>query len=81
VLALRNLNQTVSPGDIEQAIRLMDRARTLFVVGFRRSFPIASYLAYSLQQVVGIAFQREGPDRERSPKLSGGVRPDGKNIA
>src|SRR6185503_17185574 len=28
-----------------------DRANTVYVIGIRRSFPVASYLAYSLQQV------------------------------
>jgi hypothetical protein len=30
---------------------LIDKAETVYVVGFRRSFPVASYLAYSLQQL------------------------------
>ena len=50
-LALQNLQQTVSKADIEKAIKLLDQAATLYIMGFRRSFPVASYLAYSLQQV------------------------------
>jgi DNA-binding MurR/RpiR family transcriptional regulator len=59
-MALQSLRQTVNLADIEQAIRLMDRARTLFVVGLNRSFPIASYLAYSLQQVGKHVFFLDG---------------------
>ncbi len=50
-LALQNLAQTVSEADMAQAVKLIDKAETVYVVGFRRSFPVASYLAYSLQQV------------------------------
>ncbi len=31
-------------------VRLIGAAETIYVVGFRRAFPVASYLAYSLQQ-------------------------------
>ena len=34
-----------------KAVALIDKAETVYVVGFRRSFPVASYLAYSLQQL------------------------------
>jgi DNA-binding MurR/RpiR family transcriptional regulator len=51
MLALQNLRETVSPTEVKQAIGLMDKSDTLYIVGFRRSFPVASYLAYSLQQV------------------------------
>lgn len=50
-LALQNLNQTVSEADMAQAVSLIEKAETVYVVGFRRSFPVASYLAYSLQQL------------------------------
>lgn len=50
ILALENLNHAVGPRDLEVAIDLLDRASTVFVAGFRRSFPVASYLAYMLAQ-------------------------------
>jgi DNA-binding MurR/RpiR family transcriptional regulator len=50
-LALQNLGQTVSEADMAKAVALIDKAETAYVVGFRRSFPVASYLAYSLQQL------------------------------
>ncbi len=50
-LALENLRQTVDKGDIDAAVKLIDQAATLYIMGFRRAFPIASYLAYSFQRV------------------------------
>jgi DNA-binding MurR/RpiR family transcriptional regulator len=50
-IALQNLAQTVSESDMARAVKMIDKAETVYVVGFRRSFPVASYLAYSLQQV------------------------------
>lgn len=51
VLALENLSQAVEREDLQRAVWMIDEAETVYVVGFRRSFPVASYLAYSLQQV------------------------------
>jgi DNA-binding MurR/RpiR family transcriptional regulator len=51
VLALQNLSQTVSDQELREAVQLIAKAETVVTVGFRRSFPISSYLAYSLQQV------------------------------
>jgi DNA-binding MurR/RpiR family transcriptional regulator len=50
-LALRSLAQTVSEKDMTAVVRLIEAADSVYVVGFRRAFPVASYLAYSLQQV------------------------------
>jgi DNA-binding MurR/RpiR family transcriptional regulator len=49
-LALQNLPQTVSDADLNAAVRLVDAAQSVFVVGVRRAFPVSAYLAYSLQQ-------------------------------
>jgi DNA-binding MurR/RpiR family transcriptional regulator len=49
-LALQNLLQTVTQADVRAAVEMIKRARTVQVAGFRRSFPVASYLAYSLLQ-------------------------------
>jgi DNA-binding MurR/RpiR family transcriptional regulator len=51
VLALQNLSQTVSEEDMRAAVDLIAKANVVHVVGFRRAFPISSYLAYSLQQL------------------------------
>ena len=50
ILALQNLLQTVSRAEIDAAVDLIAKAHTVHVVGFRRSFPVASYLVYSLLQ-------------------------------
>ncbi|HEX7886539.1 MAG TPA: MurR/RpiR family transcriptional regulator [Phenylobacterium sp.] len=49
-LALRRLVETIPPAELARAVDEMRAANTIFVAGFRRAFPIASYLAYSLQQ-------------------------------
>ena len=49
-LALQNLLQTVGAADMKAAVDAIAGASTVHVVGFRRSFPVASYLAYSLLQ-------------------------------
>lgn len=50
VLALENLNHSVGLRELEEAIELIENAETVYIAGFRRSFPIASYLAYLLAQ-------------------------------
>ena len=49
-LALRQLTHTVGSAELASAFRLLDQANTVYVVGVRRAFPVAAYLAYSLQQ-------------------------------
>jgi DNA-binding MurR/RpiR family transcriptional regulator len=49
-LALRQLTHTVGTAELAAAFRLLDQANTVYVVGVRRAFPVAAYLAYSLQQ-------------------------------
>lgn len=50
ILALQNLLQTVSRAEIRAAVDMIAKAKTVHVVGYRRSFPVASYLVYSLLQ-------------------------------
>lgn len=50
ILAIQNLLQLVNEADIEAAVEHIVAAQTVHVAGFRRSFPISSYLAYSLLQ-------------------------------
>jgi len=51
VLALRNLADAVGRKNLAAAVKLIQEAETVYVAGFRRSFPVAAYLAYSLHQV------------------------------
>jgi DNA-binding MurR/RpiR family transcriptional regulator len=50
VLALQNLGNALGHDELERAVRLLSDADTVHVAGFRRSFPVAAYLAYSLHQ-------------------------------
>jgi DNA-binding MurR/RpiR family transcriptional regulator len=50
VLALNNLLQMIDVADLKAAVLAIADAGVVAVVGFRRSFPVASYLAYSLLQ-------------------------------
>jgi DNA-binding MurR/RpiR family transcriptional regulator len=51
VLALNNLREMVGARELRGAVDLIAEADTVYVVGFRRSLPVSSYLAYSLQQL------------------------------
>jgi DNA-binding MurR/RpiR family transcriptional regulator len=50
VLAVQSVAQTVSQDQVSAAVKLIQKAESVHVIGFRRAFPVASYLAYSLQQ-------------------------------
>jgi DNA-binding MurR/RpiR family transcriptional regulator len=49
-LALRQLVHTVGATELAAAFHLLEQAETVYVIGVRRAFPVAAYLAYSLQQ-------------------------------
>ncbi|PZU06738.1 MurR/RpiR family transcriptional regulator [Sphingomonas sp.] len=49
-LALEHMLETVPSTDVDAAVRAIVDAQTVYIVGFRRSFPVAAYLAYSLLQ-------------------------------
>jgi DNA-binding MurR/RpiR family transcriptional regulator len=51
VLALQNLSDAIGKKNLAAAVKLIREAETVYVCGFRRSFPVAAYLAYSLHQV------------------------------
>src|SRR5690606_12413979 len=51
VLALQHLGDAIDRRKLGEAVKLIGQADTVFVAGFRRSFPVAAYLAYSLHQV------------------------------
>lgn len=51
ILAMQNLGKIVGRDDLAGAVKLISEAETVYVAGFRRSFPVAAYLAYSLMQV------------------------------
>jgi len=51
VTALRQLEDEVTAAQLEQAARLIAAARQVHLLAARRSFPVASYLAYALNQL------------------------------
>jgi DNA-binding MurR/RpiR family transcriptional regulator len=45
---LERLEESVRPADLRTAVRLLAAAQITHVIGLRRSFPVAAYLAYAL---------------------------------
>ncbi len=51
IIALEHLSQEASNGKLTRAIKMIEKAETVYVVGMRRSFPVASYMFYTLSHV------------------------------
>lgn len=51
IMCLERLRDTVQAETLAKAISMMNEADTIYVVGQRRAFPIASYLAYGLTRL------------------------------
>jgi DNA-binding MurR/RpiR family transcriptional regulator len=51
IVALQHLKQSVRRADLEKAVGLIRAADTVYLVGLRRSYPVAAYLAYALRHV------------------------------
>lgn len=49
-LSLEHLLRSVDRDRFEECVGMLGKAETVHVAGFRRSFPVATYLAYSLQR-------------------------------
>jgi len=49
IAGMQELQSTLERSDLEQAVELLAAADAVWLVGMRRSFPIASYLDYALQ--------------------------------
>jgi len=47
-VALEHIQEVLTPEQLDQAVELIARARQVYVVAQRRSFPVAAYLAYAL---------------------------------
>lgn len=48
---LEKLEESIRPADLRAAVRLLATAQTIYLIGLRRSFPVAAYLAYALSQL------------------------------
>jgi DNA-binding MurR/RpiR family transcriptional regulator len=60
IVALEHLRESVRRADLEQAVRMIGDAESVYLVGLRRSFPVASYLAYALRHVDKRAYLLDG---------------------
>jgi DNA-binding MurR/RpiR family transcriptional regulator len=49
--SLERMRQTISGEDLERAVDILARADTIYLLGQRRAFPIAAYLAYALPKL------------------------------
>lgn len=52
--SIENLTRTIDAGQLDRAVAVLSAARTIHIVGLRRAFPVASYLAYAFEKM-GIA--------------------------
>lgn len=59
-VSLEHLFESVDHASFEQAVALLQAADAVHVAGFRRSFPVAAYLSYSLQRSGKRAFLIDG---------------------
>lgn len=51
ILALEHLKSEIRPETLEAALDLLEGAQSIHIVGQRRSFPVAAYLAYALSHL------------------------------
>lgn len=49
--SLEGLLKTIEPEALEKAVELLASANTIHIIGIRRAFPVASYLAYALEKM------------------------------
>lgn len=50
IASLGELRNGLAQAQLEEAVGLLQRGKTIWIAGARRSFPVAAYLAYALQQ-------------------------------
>lgn len=51
IIALEHIKETIDGKLLEQSVDLMERSSAVYLVGLRRSFPVAAYMAYALRHV------------------------------
>lgn len=49
--SLEGLLKTIEPEALEKAVKLLASAETIHIIGVRRAFPVASYLAYAFEKM------------------------------
>lgn len=50
-MSLENLLKTVDPDALDAAVNTLARAQMVHIIGLRRSFPVASYMAYAFEKM------------------------------
>lgn len=60
IAALQHLNETTRQSDLERGVRMIAEAESVYLVGLRRSFPVAAYLAYALRHADKRAYLVDG---------------------
>lgn len=50
-MSLENLFKTIEPQSLEQAVQVLADAQMIHIIGLRRSFPVASYMAYAFEKM------------------------------
>ena len=60
ILALRHLQEAVRSADLERALDLIAQGPAVYIIGMRRSFPVAAYLSYALRHVEKKAYLIDG---------------------
>jgi DNA-binding MurR/RpiR family transcriptional regulator len=49
IAALQHLDETTRQADLERGVAMIAASQAVYLVGLRRSFPVAAYLAYALR--------------------------------
>jgi DNA-binding MurR/RpiR family transcriptional regulator len=60
IAALQHLAGTTRREDLDRAVRMISEADSIYLVGLRRSFPVAAYLAYALRHADKRAYLVDG---------------------
>lgn len=60
IMALEHLRESVRKADLDRAVRMIADAEAVYLLGLRRSYPVAAYLAYALRHVEKRAYLVDG---------------------
>jgi DNA-binding MurR/RpiR family transcriptional regulator len=60
IISLEHLKESTRKTDLERSVALIRDAVSVYLIGLRRSFPVASYLAYALRHVDKRAYLLDG---------------------
>lgn len=92
IIALEHLKESTRRTDLEAGVALIRDARAVYIIGVRRAFPVAAYLAYALRHVddkraylidgvAGMLAEQGGMAREGDLLIAISFRPYAKETA